>query len=172
MIICISGLSGCGKNTVGEIVARKLGLLEVKISFKEEAKRRKMGLMDFQKLATQDEKFDIALDKRIAAEASKGNCVVMTWLGPWVVKNCDFRVWLEVGEEERARRVAKRDGMMYAEALAHVRARDDNNRERYTKYYDINIDDHRNFDMIINGEGKTPDEIADEIITGVKKKIR
>jgi len=163
MIICISGLSGCGKNTVGGKVASKLSLRQVQMSFKEEAKRRGITLMELQALAGKDKKFDIDLDARIAKEAEKGNCVVMTWLGPWIVKNADMRVWLEVSEEERAKRVAGRDKMKQEEARKHVHQRDADNRARYKKYYKIDIDDHSGFDLVVN-TGRFNAEEAAEII--------
>lgn len=163
MIICISGLSGCGKNTVGAKVAEKLKLRPVQISFKEEAKRRKMTLMELQKIASRDKKLDLKLDARIAKEAEKGDCVVMTWLGPWIVRNADLRVWLEASEEERARRVAGRDKMAKKEALRHVRARDSNNKMRYKKYYRIDIDDRSVFDIVINTGRFAPEQSAEII---------
>ena len=164
MIICISGLAGCGKNTVGEMVARKLRLRPVQMSFKEEARKRGMPLMALQKLASKSKKLDLQLDARIAKEAEKGDCVVMTWLGPWIVKGADLRVWLEASEGERARRVAGRDRMAKEEALRHVRERDANNRARYRKYYKIDIDDRSVFDLVVNAERISPEQSSEIIV--------
>jgi len=164
MIICVSGLSGSGKNTVGEIVAKKLGLAEVKLSFKDEAQKMNVDLMKLQREATKDESYDRSLDKEIVRRAKKGNCVVMTWLGPWVVKNANLRVWLNVSEKERAKRVAKRDGMTIKKALAHIRKRDENNRRRYRSYYGIDIMDHSIFDLEINSDVFNPQQIAGIVI--------
>lgn len=162
MIIAISGYSGCGKNTVGHLTAKKLGLREVEFSFKDEAEARHMSLVDFQKLATGDASIDKAMDERIVREAKNGDCVLMTWLGPWLV-DATLRVWLNAALEDRARRVAQRDGMQYAEALAHVKWRDGNNRRRYRKYYGIDIGNHEAFDLVINSSRFTPQQSADII---------
>jgi len=172
MIICISGLSGSGKNTVGEIVAKKLGLGEVKVSFKEIAAKKKINLMELQKIASMDESYDKKLDAEIVKKAKKGNCVVTTWLGPWMVKNADLRVWLDVSEGERARRVANRDKMNYDAAIEHIKERDKNNRERYSRYYNIDIDDHSIFDLEIKSNSLTPEQIAEKIIEAAKSKKR
>jgi cytidylate kinase len=171
MIVCISGLSGCGKNTVGAKVASKLKLRPVQMSFKDEAARRGMTLMQLQELAGKDRKLDVELDAAITKEAEKGNCVVMTWLGPWTVKNADLRVWLEVSEEERARRVAGRDRMSPEEARKHVHARDDDNRKRYKRYYGIDIDDRSIFDVVVNTGRFNPDQ-ASEIIAEAAELLR
>ena len=162
MIVAISGLSGCGKNTVGEKAAAKLGLRPIRMSFKEEAARRGIPLMDLQQIAGSDGgALDKELDAKIAEEASKGNCVVMTWLGPWVVKNADLRIWLNASVEERARRVAGRDGMKPSEAKRHVKARDRDNVMRYKKHYGIDIRDRSVFDLEINTGRFSPDQSAE-----------
>lgn len=170
MIICISGLAGSGKNTVGEIVAKKLSLDEVKLSFKDEAKRENVDLMKVQREAENDESYDKELDREIVKRAKKGNCVVMTWLGPWTVKNADLRVWLNVSEKERAKRVAKRDRMGIKKALQHIRKRDEGNRRRYRRYYGIDIMDHSIFDLEINSDVFNPQQIAGIVIKAAEAK--
>lgn len=168
-IICIGGLSASGKNTVGELVAEKLGLRHIEFTFKDEAKKRGLSLMEFQQLASKSPEIDKEMDKKIAEEAEKGKCVVTTWLGPWIVKNADLRVWLYAEEKIRSERLAKRDGISVSEALAHIRAREKNNQERYLKYYDIDINDSSIFDIKFDAGKMTPEEIADKIIKQVER---
>lgn len=170
MIVCISGLSGCGKNTVGELLSRKLGLKQITFSFKDEAKARGISLMELQELASTDSNIDKKFDERLVREARKGNCIVSTWLGSWMIENADFKVWLKASAEERAKRVAARDNMSFQEALAHVEKRDESNRQRYKKYYGINIDDHSNFDLEINTRVFTPELIVEIIVEAIKLK--
>jgi len=54
MIVAIAGLSGAGKNTVGGEVARLLGIREVQISFKNEAQKLGIPLMEMQNRAGKD----------------------------------------------------------------------------------------------------------------------
>jgi len=170
MIICISGLAGSGKNTVGEIVAKKLNLKEVKLSFKDEAEEEGVELMKVQRKADRNESYDRKLDREIVKRARKGDCVVMTWLGPWMVKNANLRVWLNVSERERARRVAKRDGMTLKKALAHIRRRDRDNIRRYKRYYGIDICDHSIFDLEINSDVFNPQQIAGIVLKAAEAK--
>lgn len=170
MIVCVSGLAGCGKNTVGEFLAVKLSLAQVKFSFKDEANARGVSLMELQELAAKNPGIDGEFDERLVREAKKGNCVVTTWLGSWKVENADFRVWLKASEEERAKRVSARDKMSFEEALWHVKKRDDGNRQRYKKYYGIDIDDHSDFDLEINTRVFAPEAIAEIIVEAVKRK--
>ncbi len=172
MIISISGLSGSGKNSVGELVAKKLNLRTISFTFKSEAKKKGVSLMDFQKEAGKDKKIDMDFDKEIVKSAKKGKCVVTTWLGPWMVKGADLKVWLRASPEERARRISKRDKMTRKNALEHVKKRDEDNRKRYKKLYDIDIFSHEDFDMILNSENFLPEQLAGIISCAAKEKSK
>ncbi len=164
-IICISGLTGSGKNSAGEALAKLTGLRLISFTFKNEAKKRGISLMEMQKLADENKEIDLNFDKRLVEEASKGNCIVTTWLGPWMIKNADLRVWLYADERVRAERIAKRDELNADKALAHLRKRDADNISRFKKHYGIDITDRSNFDMEIDSGKHRPAEIA-KIIEG------
>jgi len=176
MIICISGLSGSGKNSVGEEVAKLLGLRMVNPTFKTIAAKQKMSLMEFHKKAEKEHSIDKQFDAHLIADAKKGNCVVTTWLGPWMIKNADLRVWLHAPREVRANRVSGRDAMTPEQALAHISDRDESNHHRYNEVYKINIYDHTGFELMINTEKFKPRESAEIIAAaaralGVKEKM-
>jgi len=170
MIICVTGFAGCGKNVVSDVVAQRLGIGRVKLSFKDIAKDMGISLMDVQQRADKDPSIDREFDNRVSDAAHKGDCVVSTWLGPWLIRDASMRVWLDAGEEVRARRISNRDKITYIDALKHVKARDENNRKRYFALYGINIDDHSAFDLIINTEIYRPEQSAGIIIAALKEK--
>jgi len=160
MIICISGLSGSGKNSVGVEVAKLLSLRVVDPTFKTIAAKQKMSLMEFHKKAEEQHSIDKQFDAHLITDAKKGNCVVTTWLGPWMVKDADIRVWLYAPAAVRAHRVAGRDGMTQEQALSHISDRDESNRRRYEEVYKIDIYDHSGFELVINTEKFVPQETA------------
>jgi cytidylate kinase len=170
MIICISGLSGSGKNSVGHLVAEKLHLRLIDPTFKTIAAKQKMSLLDFHKKAEHEHSIDKSFDARLMADAKKGNCVVCTWLGPWMIKNADIRVWLYAPSSARATRVAKRDGMSLEEAQRHIAERDESNRLRYLDIYTIDIYDHSGFDLVINSEKYLPADSAEIIAAAARSK--
>ena len=171
MIITIAGLSGSGKNTVGEIVAEKLRLRLVDPTFKTLAEERRMDLMEFHRKAEKEHNIDKNFDAALIAEVEKGPCVVTTWLAPWMVLNADLRVWISASQHARAARVAARDGMTREQALAHLAERDASNRTRYLDVYRIDIYDHSDFDIVINSEKFKPEEAADIIIEAAAAKV-
>ncbi len=170
-IIAISGLAGSGKNTIGAEVAKRLGWRIVEPTFKTLAEREGITLMEFQEKAKKDAEIDKKFDSALQDECKGGRCVVSTWLGPWMAPGKPFRVWLEVSEETRAGRLARRDGISVPDALAHIRMRDSDNRARYKKVYGIDIFGHAGFDLLLKGgENATPDALADEIVNAYQKR--
>ncbi len=170
MKICISGLSGSGKNSVGSLVAQKLGFRLVNPTFKTIAKRQKMDLMAFHKKAEADHGIDKNFDAALIKEASGGSCVVTTWLGPWMIRDADIRVWLYAPSSARASRVAGRDGMPLQGAQKHISERDESNRLRYLEIYKIDIYDHSGFDLVINTEKFLPAQSAEIICAAAREK--
>lgn len=167
MIITVSGLTGSGKNTIGELLAKKLGYSVVSPTFKDMAEKEGISLMQFQKKAENDHSIDRKFDELLKEQAAKGNCIVTTWLAPWIL-DADFRVYLDVSLATRAKRIAKRDSMSEKEALKHVTERDNGNRKRYLDVYNIDIFDRKKFDLIVKNENSTPEEIVEEIIKKLK----
>jgi len=171
MIIAISGLSGSGKNTLGERLAGRLRYRLVCPTFKDLAEKEGISLLEFQKKAEKDPDIDRKFDSLLKEEAGKGNCVVTTWLGPWMV-NPNVSVWVYAEDHIRAERLAKRDGITVSGAKTHIRARDEANRTRYLKLYKIDIYDQSSFDVKVNSGSFNPDELADIVlkVIEIKKK--
>jgi cytidylate kinase len=168
MIIAISGLTGSGKNTLGKLLSDELGYKLVCPTFKDIAKKEGVSLMEFHKKAEDDPDIDKKFDAMLKEQAA-GDCVVTTWLGPWMV-NADVRIKVFAPEGTRAERIAKRDGMTVDEALKHIRERDDNNRKRYKKLYGIDIDNDDIFNACLNGGIHKPDELLDISLLIIKQR--
>ena len=170
MIIAVAGFSGSGKNTLGKLLADKLGYRLVDPTFKDIAKSEGISLMELQKRAENDKDIDKKFDAILRNETSKGNCVVSTWLGPWIV-DADVRIKVYAPPKIRAERVAKRDSMSFEQALNHINERDDNNRRRYMGLYNINIDDIEIFDGCLNSAIFSPEQLLDISLRIIKQKI-
>ncbi len=171
MIIAVAGLSGSGKNTLGELLAKELGFRMVSPTFKDLAEREGISLMEFQKKAEKDPDIDRKFDAVLKEQASSGDCVVTTWLGPWIV-DADVRIKVFAPLEVRAKRLTKRDSMSLKEAMTHVTERDEANRKRYRKVYGIDIYDDSGFDALLNSGIYAPEELASIALAVIKTKGR
>jgi len=168
MIIAVWGYTGAGKNTLGKRIADRLGYRLVCPTFKDLAEKEGIPLMELQRKAEKDHSIDRKFDELLKEEVAGGNCVVTTWLGPWMV-DADVKIKIDVPEEERARRISGRDNMGMNEALEHVKERDENNRKRYYDVYGIDITDESVFDIILDGS-KKPDELLDISLKTIEEK--
>ncbi len=170
MIIAISGTTGSGKDTLAKELADRLGLRLVKGSLKEYAKREGEDVLEFVERENIIE-YDKTLDQKLKKEASKGDCVIASRLSAaMIAPNADLRIWLDAPEEERARRIEKRDGIR--NGLEYVRLRDKESRERFIKTYGIDYADLKYYDMYLNTAKWRPRQLADIVIKaleGMKK---
>lgn len=81
-----------------------------------------------------------------------------------------FKVYLDVSDEEAARRIFN-DKERKADAYTSLQAvqeatnqRNIDDAKRYKELYGIDISDISNFDLVISTDGKTPQQVAEEII--------
>lgn len=169
MIICISGFTGSGKDTLGSLIAKKLGYRLVSPTFKDLAAAEGISLMEFQKKAEKDPDIDRKFDAELKRQAAGGNCVVTTWLGPWMT-DADLRIRVFASLEKRAERIARRDKMTEAQALDHIKKRDEQNRKRYKKLYKIDIDDDSLFDAKLNSGIYSPQELLAIVLAIIEEK--
>ena len=172
MIIAISGLVGSGKDSVAKMVAEKLTIRHLNFTFKDAARKLGIPLMEYQEYAKKKVSIDKEFDDMVVDETKKEDCVTSTWLGPWLVKDADLKIWLDGSPDARARRISGRDGMTLAEAMDHVRKRDAHNRARYKRLYNVDIFEDRSvFDLIINTETFMPENSASIIEAAIKGKF-
>ncbi len=170
MIIAVWGLTGSGKNTLGALLAKRLGYRTVSPTFKDLAAKEGIPLLEFQKRAESDHSIDKKFDALLKAEANKGDCVVTTWLGPWMLA-ADFRIHVFAPERTRADRISDRDSMPMRDALRHVHERDQNNIKRYMDVYRIDITDTSLFDLGLSSETYRPEQMVEIAMSALNRKF-
>jgi CMP/dCMP kinase len=155
--ICISGLSSSGKTSMGDVLAKNLNIMHVTKHVLESFKSKES---DIRKniIQTAERKYAVDFDKEIAELAEKNDCVVTTWLGPWLVKDAIIRVWLFASLDERACRYAAKYNGSLEEAKAFIKEKDELTVKAFKEIYNIDVNDHSFFDIMINTERLTLDE--------------
>ncbi len=156
MIICISGYTGSGKTFIAERIAKVLKIRHISHSYKNYTSADK-DFFTVQKNA--DKNFAKKFDKMVIEESHKGDCVVSTWLGPWLIKDSTLNVWLEASLKERAKRKANVLRMSYKKAMEYVKKKDRMTKKHFKDAYNINIEDRERFDLQINSEKLKIDQI-------------
>ncbi len=171
MRIAISGHSGCGNTTATTNVGRALNLKIVNYTFRDLA--RELGLtFDFiHKEAANNLIYDYLTDLTLIRNScSNENIVIGTRLAAWLM-NAELRIWLHAPLEARAQRISHREseiGSNYEQILYKTLKRDEQNRKRYLRLYGLDIDDHSDFDVTINTEKLTADQVSSLIVAAAR----
>lgn len=172
--ITISGAPGSGTTTVAKLLKEKLGIKHVYAGeiFRKEAVKRGMSLQEFGKYCERNPEIDKKLDEFQKEILEKGNVILEGRLSGWIAyrnRIPALKVYLWADEETRVKRIMKREGGKYEEKKREMIEREMSEIERYKKLYGIDIRDTSFYDLIIDTSSKTPEEIAEIILSKVVK---
>lgn len=168
LTIAVSGKSGCGNTTVSTLLAQRLALRLINYTFHNMAEERGLSFEEFVRLAEKDDQYDLYLDRHQVELASAGGCVLGSRLAIWLLPHAHLRVYLTASLGERARRIAVREGLDPAQALAAVERRDARDRNRYLRLYQIDIDDYRLADLVVDTQAGEPPYVMEKILAAVQ----
>jgi cytidylate kinase len=168
--VAISGKSGCGNTTVSRELARRLGLRLINYTFHDMARERGLSFEEFYRLVQQDTQYDRYLDQHQVELAAGGGCVLASRLAIWLLPRAHLRVYLGASAEARARRIARREGTDWQQALEELGWRDARDRERYLSLYEIDVDEYGFADLIVDTERGGPEYVVEEILKALQAK--
>jgi cytidylate kinase len=174
LIITVSGPHGTGKSTYAKALAEALGLRYVCAGelFRDLAKERQLSLEAFSSLAAKDPTIDKMIDDRTKAEARKGGLVIDAQLGAWMINGlADVKLLMVAPDEVRFKRIADRDGISLESAKKETIAREEIQKERYKKYYGINVDDLSIYDLKIDTSLHSVEQTKSLVIAEVRKLV-
>ena len=174
IIITISGPHGTGKSTYARALAKALGLRHVCAGelFRELAHEKTMTLEAFSKYAANNPEVDKLIDERTREEATTGDVVIDAQLGAWILKNdADVKLLLVASDEIRFQRIAGRDHVSFETAKRETLAREQIQRDRYKKYYGIDVTDHTIYDLKIDTGLQSIDKTKTMIIEAVRRAL-
>ena len=169
MLITISGLPGSGTTTASRLVSDALALERVPGGevFRQMAAEAGMSLADFGHHAADHPEIDKELDHRLQERARQGGCVIESRLAGWLAHQASLRsvrVWVHCDDEERARRVATRDGTTVAQALIDNTERAAVEAQRYRTVYGIDLSDRSIYDLVLDSTTDAPERLAAVIV--------
>ncbi len=161
LVITVSGLAGSGTTTLCRNLARYYGFKHIYagLIFRQMAKEMGMTLEEFQKYAELHPEVDREVDRRQVEAARECNVVIEGRLAGWMVRRADLKIWLDAPIRERAKRVARREGITVEKAFMAIAEREKQNRKRYLNLYGIDIDDLSIYDLVIDTSKWGPDGV-------------
>ncbi|MFX0104000.1 MAG: (d)CMP kinase [Candidatus Hodarchaeota archaeon] len=177
MIITISGLHGTGKSTIAKLIAKNLRIhyYSTGQAFRDLAQEMNMSLEEFTDYVEKNPEIDEKLDEKIIQIAQKGNIIIDSQLSGFILKSvADFKILLLCPLETRVKRMAERDNSPYEEKLKETKIREESELKRFKNLYDIDLSDQeeikKTYNIIINTENLTIEEILEKILNSLKKK--
>ncbi len=165
--IAISGKSGCGNSSVSKIVAERLGIRLINYTFHDMAREMGIPFEKLCRLAEEDPRYDLELDRKLVELAMDGSCVLGSRLAVWLLEGANLKVYLTASLEVRARRIASREGLSFEEAYRATKERDERDRLRYLKLYNIDVNEFGFVDLVIDTEKGDQYYVANRIISAL-----
>jgi cytidylate kinase len=163
--IVISGWPAVGKTTIAGKLAEEFGLVMYNggdiLKMLAAEKGYSTGRDDwwdtteakkFMQDRRSDSSFDKKVDKKLVEIVRQGGAVITSYTLPWLVKQESvIKLWLRGSPENRAKRMANRDGIGLAEAKKIIALRDEENKKIYHRLYGFRFgEDLTVFDYVLN----------------------
>ncbi|ERH09941.1 MAG: cytidylate kinase, putative [halophilic archaeon J07HX64] len=171
MLITVSGPAGSGKSTLAASLAEELGVEHVSGGdvFRALASERGLTPLELNRRAEDDDSIDRDLDRRLRGFArDREQAVLESRLAGWMAgEYADLRLWLDAPLPVRAERIADRENKPVAAAREETEARAESEALRYQEYYDVDIDDLRIYDMVVNTARWSPDGLRELVLGAV-----
>lgn len=179
--IVISGWPAVGKTTIAGSLGKEFGLttynggdiLKMLASESGYSTQREDWwdtdeAKKFMQQRSDNPSFDKKVDSKLEEIVKKGRAVITSYTLPWLVRDDSLmKLWLRGSQENRAKRMANRDGISVAKARTILRLRDEENRAIYFKLYGFRFgEDLTVFDYVLN-----TDKLALTSLTEVSKLI-
>jgi cytidylate kinase len=112
-----------------------------------------------------DPSFDKKVDDKLIQIVKKGGAVITSYTLPWLVEDESviiIKFWLRGSPENRAKRMANRDGISFAEAKRITKLRDEENKRIYYRLYGFRFgEDLTVFDYVLNTDRLSLDSLVE-----------
>jgi len=173
--IGISGSPGSGKTTAAKMVSELVNrdFFTIGNIFRKIAEERKISIEELSRIAEKDRSMDEEIDGKQLEMLKSGEVVIDSRLSCWLMHKNGIKgvkVWITAPFEVRAKRVAGREKISVKEAEERMRSREESEIKRYGEYYGIDYGDLSIYDLVINNEHLSAEEVATMIVAVVKRR--
>lgn len=164
MRITMSGLPGSGTTTLGRMLADRYHCEYISVGevFRSMAAERSLSLAAFGAFCESDPAIDRLLDERQRDLVLSSDAIIAEGrLSGWMIPEADLKIWLFAPISCRVARVYDRDRCEDTQAAeAETLAREASEATRYLQYYGIDISALDPYDLVLNSERFSPEQLA------------
>lgn len=177
LIITISGKAGSGKSTVAKLLAKNLGFRHYSIGDmrRKMAKEKGLTLAELNRLGEKEDFTDKKVDEFQRELGKKEASFVIDGRTSFYFIPHSVKIYLIADLKMRAERVLKDERI--AEKFKDVKdaekglaEREKSDAKRYKKYYGIDVNDKKNYDLVIDTTKVRPEEIVERILEFLREK--
>ncbi len=168
--ISLAGDIGSGKSTIGQILSKKYNLEKISIGYilRDMAKDYNMNVVEFNSYMETHPEIDAILDNKLKEYQLKSGRYLFDSRMAWHFVPSGFSVYVKVSVEEAARRIlnAGRASELYDnldKAIESIKSRHESEVLRYKTLYNVDVTDLSNYDLVVDTDNKTPEEIVEII---------
>jgi cytidylate kinase len=175
--VTISGHPGSGTSTLVEKLIAHYSWKSINGGqiFRDEAKNRNISLSEFGRLCKDDQMVDRDLDEQLKNILLGDEIeIVESRLAGWWAYQLDLkciRIWLDVDNTERARRVANREGITQQIALEENTSRAKVDSERYIQMYGISPEQREPYTHVVDATHIDSSEVFSLVTEILEAKI-
>lgn len=185
MIISISGAPGSGKTTIAKKLAAKLGWPRYYMGElrRQAAKKRNLTLTEYNKLGETDPRTDLEVDEYQKKLGQTKDNFIIEGRTSWHFIPHSIKIYIDVAAKTGAERIFKelknknsrnedRDLKTPADVLKSNKKRLASDKKRYKKYFNINADDKKNYDLIIDTTNLNKKQAFDKTYKFIKPLLK
>tara|TARA_Y100000766_G_scaffold285352_1_gene308138 strand:+ start:4085 stop:4633 length:549 start_codon:yes stop_codon:yes gene_type:complete len=175
--ITVSGHPGSGTSTLVRGLIEHFGWTALNGGdvFRSEAARREMSLQEFGELCKQDLEVDRNLDKLLQEKMLEDSAdIVESRLAGWWAYRLEIpcvRLWLEVDEMERAKRVSHREDISIERALEENKKRSSVDAERFLELYQLLPEQREPYTSLLDATNLGSEEVLAAAITILEESL-
>lgn len=179
-IITIAGYPGSGKSTTAKALSQKLGYNHFSSGdlFRKLSKERGVDVLQTNLSAEENSEVDYLVDEKLREIGARQDKLVIDSRTAWHWIPASFKVFLNLDFFDGAKRIqnspAKEKRIAenipdspkeYAQIL---KERLESENRRYAHLYNINPNDMKNYDLVIDTGKNDPEEVVRQILTAYK----
>ena len=184
MIISIGGAAGSGKSTVAKKLVEKLNWPRYYIGKirREIAKKQGLTLAEYNKVGEKDPATDLEVDKYQKKLGQTKDNFIIEGRTSWYFIPHSLKIYIDVDEKVGAQRVFKelkrrnsrnedKNLETMKDVLKSQRARKRSDKKRYKKYYQIDVYNKKNYDLVLDTTKLNKKQVLSKIYDFVKSEL-
>lgn len=176
LIVTLTGDLGSGKSSLSNALCQSLDAEYYSTGSAQRKIAEEMGVttLELNHLADKDPTIDDRIDGVFAKLVKTKKPMVVDSRMAFHFIPGSFKIRLKVNPYIAAERIlkdTKRKGEQYddvEQAVEKIEARKTSERERFLRYYKVDIYDDSNYDLTVDTSGKTPEQVYDKVMSAIQ----